>query len=153
MNLESLSTDLTTDPRFPGRAVDPELGEEVKTSRRIRVVLVDDHRIVLDGLRELLSQDRRIRIVGEAMNGREAVELVRKELPDVVLMDVVMPDIDGIRATQMIKAEFPQVTVVGLSMFGDEDMRQQMLQAGACAHLGKDVELTVLLATLFGCVQ
>jgi len=119
-------------------------------------VLVDDHRIVLDGLRELLSQDRRIRIVGEATNGREAVQLVRDELPDVVLMDVVMPDLDGIQATQMIKAEFPQITVVGLSMFDDEEMRQRMLRAGACAHLGKDVELTVLLvllATLFACVQ
>ncbi len=130
-----------------------EPGEEEMTSRRIRVVLVDDHRIVLDGLTQLLSQDRRIKIVGQAMNGREAVQLVRNELPDIVLMDIVMPEVDGIQATQMIKAEFPQVAVVGLSMFADENTRDQMLRAGACAHLGKDAERAVLLATLFGCVQ
>jgi len=152
MNVQSLGTHLTTGTGLPGRAVDPEFEGELKTSRRVRVVLVDDHRIVLDGLRELLSQDRRIRIVGEATNGREAVQLVRDQLPDVVLMDVVMPDIDGIQATQMIKAEFPRIAVVGLSMFADEDTRQEMLRAGACAHLGKDVEPAVLVATLFGCV-
>ncbi len=123
------------------------------TSRRVRVVLVDDHRIVLDGLAGLLSHERRVKIVGEAMNGREAVQLVRKEHPDVVLMDVVMPEIDGIEATRRIKAEFPQTAVVGLSMFADEETRQQMLRAGACAHLGKDTDLPVLLATIFGCVK
>ncbi len=128
---------------------DPD--EEERTSRRLRVVLVDDHQIVLEALSGLLSQDRRLTIVGEATNGREAVQLVREERPDVVLMDVVMPEIDGIEATRIIKSEWPEVVVIGLSMFADEDIRQQMLQAGACAHLGKDTELSVLLATVFGC--
>lgn len=153
MKLESLATIISANPRPPGRAIEPGPEEEEKTSRRVRIVLVDDHRIVLDGLAGLLSQDRRVNIVGEATSGREAVELVRKELPDVVLMDVVMPGIDGIEATRMIKTEFPQIAVVGLSMLADEGTRQAMLRAGACAHLGKDADLSVLLTTLFGCVQ
>jgi DNA-binding NarL/FixJ family response regulator len=153
MNLDLLATVFATDPRLPGRATDPGPAEEEKTSRRVRVVLVDDHRIVLDGLAGLLSQDRRVKIVGKATNGREAVQVVREELPDAVLMDVVMPEIGGIEATRMIKAEFPQIAVVGLSMLADEHTRQAMLRAGACAHLGKDADLSVLLATLFGCVQ
>ncbi len=152
MYFESLTSAVLTHTP-PRRSIEPEPAEKEKTSREVRVVLVDDHRIVLDGLAELLSQDRRLRIVGEASNGREAVKVVSEELPDVVLMDVVMPEMDGIQATRMIKAEFPQVAIVGLSMFADEDTRQQMLRAGACAHLGKDEDLPVLLATLLGCVK
>jgi len=153
MNLASLATVLSANPRLPGRAIEPGPSEEEKTSGRVRIVLVDDHQIVLDGLAGLLSQDRRVKIVGEATSGREAVQLVREELPDLVLMDVVMPGINGIQGTRMIKAEFPQVAVVGLSMLADEGTRQEMLRAGACAHLGKDADLSVLLATLYGCVQ
>jgi DNA-binding NarL/FixJ family response regulator len=125
--------------------------EEEKASRHLRVMLVDDHRIVLEALAGLLSQDSRLTIVGAATNGRDALQLARRERPDIVLMDIVMPEIDGIQATRMIKSELPKVAVVGLSMFADEAIEQQMLAAGACAHLGKDTELSVLLATLFSC--
>jgi DNA-binding NarL/FixJ family response regulator len=133
----------------PGPGIEP--GEPEKPSRRLRLVLVDDHVIVREALADLLSGDPRLAIVGEASNGRDAVQLVRKEHPDIVLMDVVMPEVDGIQATRMIKSELPDIAVVGLSMLADEDTRRQMLEAGACAHLGKETELPVLLATLFGC--
>ncbi len=133
--------------------IEAQPGKEEKASRRLRVALVDDHQIVLEGLTNLLSQDRRLSIVGAATSAREALQLVRDEHPDVVLMDVVMPEIDGIQATRMIKSEFPEVVVVGLSMLADEATRQHMIQAGACAHLGKDTELPTLLDTVFSCIE
>ncbi len=84
----------------------------------MRVLLVDDHALVRRALWLMLAQELDIEIVGEAANGREAVDLTRLLQPDVVLMDIIMPEMNGIDATRVIHTAFPHVCVIGLSMFG-----------------------------------
>jgi len=104
----------------------------------IRVVLVDDHAIVRDGLKSLLSRDADIDVVGEAENGREALEKVRSLKPDVVVMDIAMPELSGIDATRTILSDHPGVRVVALSMHSDSRHIAEMLSAGAAGYLLKD---------------
>jgi PAS domain S-box-containing protein len=104
---------------------------------RYRVLLVDDHRVMRQGLIALLDSQPDIRVVGEAADGREAVELARRLNPGVIVMDVAMPVMDGIEATRLIKGEMPQVRVIGLSMLGEEEMAERMKRAGAEAWLSK----------------
>ena len=103
----------------------------------IRVVLVDDHAVVRQGLAGLLRLEPDIAIVGEASDGESAVALVRQVRPDVVLMDISMPGMNGIEATRIIHAEMPEVRVVGLSMFDQADQADAMREAGAVGYLTK----------------
>jgi DNA-binding NarL/FixJ family response regulator len=104
---------------------------------QIRVLLVDDHPVMRDGLTRLFARENDINVVGEASDGRSALELAEKLLPDVVLMDVNMSGMDGIEATRIIRRRLPQVKVVALSMMNDDEVVQAMLAAGASAYLGK----------------
>lgn len=104
----------------------------------IRVFLADDHTIVRDGLKYLLEADGGIRIVGEAGNGRDAVRAVRKLRPDVVIMDVVMADLNGIEATEQICREFPETRVIILSMQSSSESILRALRAGARGYLFKE---------------
>lgn len=103
----------------------------------IRVLLADDHKVLREGLARVLSQEPDIEILGEAADGEEAVEKATKLLPDVVLMDMSMPKIDGIEATRAIARKTPGIHVIGLSMFDDEERAQAMLEAGAVKYLTK----------------
>lgn len=105
--------------------------------RPIRVLLADDHKILRQGLVGLLRRQIDIEIVGEAADGDEAVELTRLLLPDVVVMDITMPRVNGIEATAQIAAGMPQVRVIALSMHEEEDMARAMRDAGAVAFLTK----------------
>jgi PAS domain S-box-containing protein len=109
-------------------------GEEGK----IRVLLADDHTIMRQGLRSLLSNEPDLMTVAEASDGEEAVALARELRPDVVVMDVSMPRINGIEATRRIKTDAPGAVVVALSMYESEDMASAMRAAGASAYLSKD---------------
>jgi len=104
----------------------------------IRVLLVDDHKIMRAGLRSLLAQHQELEVVGEAENGRRAVQLVAEIQPQVVVMDVSMPDLNGIEATRQMVAALPAVKVLGLSMHSDKRFVIGMLQAGAAGYLLKD---------------
>lgn len=104
----------------------------------IRVLLVDDHQIVRDGLRSLLDKQLDIQVVGEAENGREALESARALRPDVVVMDIGMRELNGIDATRQLKAEHPEMRVVALSMHADRRYVSEMLAAGASGYLLKD---------------
>lgn len=103
----------------------------------ITVILADDHKIVRDGLRNLLLKYPGIEVIGEAEDGRATVEMARKLSPDVVIMDIAMPDMNGIEATRQITGENPDVRVVALSMHSDRRFVSEMLKAGASAYLLK----------------
>lgn len=97
----------------------------------IRVLLVDDHTLFREGVRSLLSAEDDIEVVGEAADGNEAVEKATELLPDVVVMDIMMPGMSGIEATERIRAKFPATRVLVMSMYDDEEYVQRMLSAGA----------------------
>jgi NarL family two-component system response regulator LiaR len=105
----------------------------------IRVMLVDDHTMVRRGLATFLQVFDDLKLVGEAGDGEAAIQLCERILPDVVLMDMVMPDINGVAATRIIRQRFPTVQVIALTSFKEGDLVQQALQAGAIGYLLKDV--------------
>jgi DNA-binding NarL/FixJ family response regulator len=106
----------------------------------IRVVIADDQPLVRAGLRPLLDKASDIEVVGEAVDGAEAVRLAHAERPDIVLMDIRMPVMDGVEATRRIVAELPEVRVIVLTTFELEEYVFASLRAGASGFLGKDVE-------------
>jgi len=103
-----------------------------------RIIIADDHKIVRDGLRALLEKDAGIEVIAEAEDGRMAVRIARQLVPDVVIMDIGMPDLNGIDATRQIVSEVPGVKVIALSMHSDRRFVAQMFKAGASAYLLKD---------------
>jgi signal transduction histidine kinase len=115
-----------------------------------RVLFVDDHHVMRQGLIKLMSGQPVVQVVGEAANGQEAIEKVRELRPDVVVMDVSMPVMDGIEATRRIKAGWPEVRVVGLSMYDDDQIAQRMREAGAEAFLSKTASSAELLKAIYG---
>jgi DNA-binding NarL/FixJ family response regulator len=106
--------------------------------KTIRVILVEDHRLVRAGIRILLESVPGIEVVGEALDGREAIELVEKRQPDIVLMDITMPGMNGLDATARIAKEAPRTRVIILSMHSTEEYVVQALRAGAAGYLLKD---------------
>jgi two-component system response regulator NreC len=104
----------------------------------IRIVLADDHKIVRDGLRSMLADESGMQVVAEAEDGRTAVRLAHDLSPDVVVMDVGMPELNGIDACRQISNQLPHVKVVALSMHSDRHFVQEMLKAGASGYLLKD---------------
>ncbi len=105
----------------------------------IRVLLVDDQALFCEGLRTLLDLQPDIEVVGEANNGREAIECVARAAPDVVLMDMQMPVLDGVAATRDIRAHHPNTRVIVLTTFDDDEYVFEALRAGAVGYLLKDV--------------
>jgi NarL family two-component system response regulator LiaR len=106
---------------------------------KIKVLIVDDHQVVRQGLRTFLELLEDISVIGEAEDGTQAVELVRKLMPDVVLMDLVMPDMDGISATQQVLALGLNTKVIALTSFSEDDKVFPAIQAGASSYLLKNV--------------
>lgn len=104
----------------------------------IRIILADDHEVVRDGLCSLLEREDDLEIIAQTDNGRTAVALAKKLSPDVIIMDIGMPDLNGIEATRQIAAEAPEVKVVALSMHSDRGFVAEMLKAGASGYLPKD---------------
>jgi len=121
-----------------------------RQDRRLRVLLADDHEIVRQGLVSLLSEEHTLEIVGQATNGREAVDLAGRLHPDVVIMDVSMPGIDGDAATRQIKARRPQTRVIALSMYEEPQKIEAMQEAGAEGYLLKTAPAEQLLHTICG---
>lgn len=111
-------------------------------AERIGVLIVDDHPIVREGLRTYLETVDDIEVVGEASDGEEAVRIVRDTLPDVVLMDLVMPGIDGIEATRRVREISPSTKVVVLTSFSEDEKVFPAIKAGAAGYLLKDIQPT-----------
>lgn len=114
----------------------------------IRVLIADDHHIVRRGLLFFLKTQKDIEVVGEAKNGVEAVQLVKEVQPDIVLMDLVMPELDGIQATKRIKALYPTIKVLMLTSFADKDHVLPAIDAGASGYQLKDIEPDDLVHTI-----
>jgi DNA-binding NarL/FixJ family response regulator len=104
----------------------------------VRILLADDHQILREGLRSLLSQQPDMELIGEAASGEEAIELARLTRPDVIIMDVVLPGVDGVEATRRIHAELQATRIIALSMHSDRRYVSEMLRAGAIGYLVKD---------------
>jgi NarL family two-component system response regulator LiaR len=111
----------------------------MSTSNVIRVMIVDDHDMVRKGLATFLKVNADLELVGEARDGQEALRMCEQVRPDVILMDLVMPEMDGTTATRLIRERWPEVQVVALTSFQEKDLVRQVLQAGAIGYLLKNV--------------
>ncbi|EIO3935952.1 response regulator [Vibrio vulnificus] len=105
----------------------------------IRVVIVDDHQVVLDGFMARLEMEPEIDVVGTASNGLEALDVVKQHKPDVVLMDISMPILNGIEATRMIKAEWPEAKILMLTMHDNREYIMKVMQEGAVGYMLKEI--------------
>jgi NarL family two-component system response regulator LiaR len=112
--------------------------------RPIRVIIVDDHAMLRRGLRFFLKGFDDLELVGEGASGKEAIALCAETEPDVILMDMVMPEMDGAKTTQIIRERFPEVQVIALTSFQEEDLIERALQAGAIGYLLKNVSAAEL---------
>ena len=127
--------------RRPGRGV------------KIRILLVDDHAVVRQAMARLLGAESDLEVVGEAADGKIGVDLTKQLQPDIVLMDINMPVLNGMEATQQIRAECPGVQVIGLSMFGAAEQADAMRNAGAVAYVSKAAPAEELLAVIRSAVR
>ena len=113
-------------------------------SEPIRILLVDDHKIVRQGVRAFFDAQEGIEVIGEAGSGEEAVKMVEERVPDVVLMDLIMPGMDGVEATRLAKSISPRTQIVVLTSYHDDEHIFPALQAGALSYILKDVEMDEL---------
>ena len=115
---------------------------------KIRVLLADDHTIVRQGLRALLDSQEDIEVVGEAEDGRQAFEKTKELIPDIVVIDITMPNLNGIEATRQIKKQNPEIKVLVLTVHDNEEYIHQILQAGASGYLLKESAVTDLVSAI-----
>lgn len=141
--------DSTTPTALPVRSSRPApLGDTVADDSRIRVLIVDDHAVVRMGLRVFFDLQDDITVVGEAADGSEGVAMARRLEPDVVLMDLLMPNMDGVTAIGRIKAERPETEIVTMTSFIEEEKVTAALEAGASGYVLKDAEAEEVAAAV-----
>jgi two-component system, NarL family, response regulator NreC len=111
----------------------------------IKIVIADDHEIFRDGLKLMLQRQTDIIVAGEAADGKELIELVKHTLPDVIITDVKMPQLDGVAATKYLTEHYPSIGIIALTMFDEEDLIVDMLEAGAKGYLLKNADKTEII--------
>ena len=119
----------------------------------IKIVLVDDHKLLRDGLRNILEKRSNMNIIGEASNGREAIKICSKLCPDIIVIDVAMPGMNGIEAAKQIHKNQPDIKIIGLSMHSGKQFIQGMFKAGAFGYLLKDGDADELITAITTVVQ
>ena len=115
---------------------------------KIKVLVADDHTILRQGIKSLLANEEEIEVIGEAKNGREALAIIEETLPDVILMDIAMPGLNGLEATRRIKKKFPRMKVLVLTMYTNEEYIFQILNAGANGYLVKETAFQDLISAI-----
>ena len=125
----------------------------MNTIKEIKILLVDDHKLLRDGLRNIIEQRSNMHIIGEASDGREAIKVASKLLPDVIVIDVAMPGMNGIEAAQQIHKNHPNIKIIGLSMHSGKQFIQGMFKAGAYGYLLKDGDSDELITAITTVVQ
>jgi NarL family two-component system response regulator LiaR len=123
-------------------------GDAMGATKPIRVMIVDDHSMVRRGLATILRVKSDLELVGEASNGKEALEICQKAEPDVILMDLVMPEMSGAEATHLIREQCPSIQVIALTSFQEKELVREALQAGAISYLLKNVSADDLAAAI-----
>lgn len=143
------STQITSEPppasKVSGKPVPFDTRPQ---SPKVRVLLVDDHRVVREAMAAMLQRESEIEVVGQAGDGYQAIEMATDLLPDVIVMDISMPKLDGIEATRRIKEQHPQIHIVGLSLHEEADKARAMTDAGATTYLQKNAAAEFLIDTL-----
>jgi CheY-like chemotaxis protein len=134
-------------------AISSAVSEATSAEKKVRIVLVDDHAVMRQGLAGLLRAEPDMEIVGEASDGESAVHLIREVKPDVVLMDISLPGMNGIQATQVIHSELPEIRIIGLSMFQEGEQAAAMRSAGALDYVTKIGPSEALIAAIRSCVR
>lgn len=122
--------------------------DHAETDSEIKVLIADDHRLMREGLRKMIDEQDDLTVIAEASNGIEAIDLARKYSPDIIIMDINMPKMDGIVATRLIKKNDSPVRIIGLSIHKDENVARTMLNAGASTYLSKSEVFETLSATV-----
>ncbi len=117
-------------------------------TNKIRVIIADDHALVREGIRRLLELDPNIQVVTEVGDGQGAINMARRERPQIVLMDVNMPGTDGLAATRVIKRELPEIKIIALTIYEDDEV-VDMVKAGVSAYVLKDVAGSELIDTIY----
>lgn len=125
-----------------------QLNFKDEESQKVKILLVDDHQIVRKGIRKFIKDKQGMVVVGEAADGKEAIDLCQKMAPDVVLMDVNMPILDGIEATKKITSDMPEICIIGLSMHHKSKFIEKMKDAGASAYISKTEIIESLVQTI-----
>jgi CheY-like chemotaxis protein len=158
----SISLIVPLDEKIPVEKALPEASDKIYSKPvsvqpgigdKIRVLLADDHPIVRQGLVTMLNLQPDIEVVGEASDGEEAVSLAKKLQPDVILMDINMPRMNGLEATRIIHSEFPDIRIIGLSMYAEDEQAAAIIAAGASAYRSKSENTALLLAAIRGGVE
>jgi len=114
-------------------------------SEPIKVMIVDDHTLFRQGMRKVLETYREIRVIGEASDGKEAIARVAELQPDVVLMDIKMPRMEGFESTRLIRESYPDLVIIALTMYEDADYVVKMVHAGANGYMHKDISVDKLV--------
>lgn len=114
----------------------------------IKVLIADDHQLFREGMRNLLARAGEIEVIGEAINGREVAEMLNEQQPHVILMDIIMPEVNGITATMNVKKEYPEIKIIALTMHTEKHFVKEMLKAGAAGYLFKDCSFKQLVEAI-----
>lgn len=121
--------------------------------KKIKVLITDDHTLIREGLRKILSTEEAIEVVGEAEDGAQAIEQAAKIKPDIILMDITMPKINGIEATRIIKREYPEIGIIALTIHDQEEYLFELIKAGASGYVLKDISADLLVQTILGAAR
>ncbi|MBS1761013.1 MAG: response regulator transcription factor [Bacteroidetes bacterium] len=123
------------------------------TEQQIKVAIADDHKIFRDGIKMALKEKESLKIIWEAEDGKDLMHKLKIKLPDVILMDIRMPEIDGINAISMIRREFESIKIIVLTMYDDQEMITKMMEMGANAYLTKTTDPEEIYQAILTCVN